>query len=79
MNPVASGPTVVIDRSNLARDRLLLGAGRAADLSFLNEFTRALDQSATIFSQLHSVTHRSLSTGASEPDGSATRILATRP
>lgn len=54
------GPLVVVDLSNLCRDRRLLSAGVTADEAVLDRFAEALEVSVIAFGRLHSVADRSL-------------------
>ncbi len=60
MTRSGSGPSVVVDLSNLCRDRRLLGAGVKADVLLLDYLVEALEASDVEFSEVHSVADRSL-------------------
>lgn len=60
MTRSGSGPSVVVDLSNLCRDSRLLGAGVKADVLLLDYLIEALEASDVEFSEVHSVADRSL-------------------
>ena len=60
MTRTGSGPVVVVDLSNLCRDRRFLKAGTSADLGILDRFVTALEESSIEFQTVMSVADRSL-------------------
>ncbi len=60
MSRLDDGPLVVVDLSNLCRDRRLLAAGVKADDTLLDRFTESLDATDIPFGRLHCVADRSL-------------------
>lgn len=70
-----SGPLLVVDLSNLCRDRRLLAPGQRADLTILDRLERGLVQSEITVGRVHSVADKSLRRHLSEQDQEALRSL----
>lgn len=57
----AAGPLLLVDLSNLCRDRRLLPSSQRADLTILGQLERAVARSDIAVGQMHSVADKSLS------------------
>ncbi len=60
MSRLDNGPLVVVDLSNLCRDKRLLTPGVKADVALLDSFTESLEASDIPFGRLHCIADRSL-------------------
>lgn len=75
MSRVPDGPLVLVDLSNLCRDRRLLDTDVRADITLLDGLVKALETSEVAFREVHSIADRSLPPLLDSPGRRRLRVM----